>query len=134
MGGETALAAVRRLACPVLSRPSTRRRLKDESRRGTDGRKAVKSKLLGLAAPFRSCSAPKHVDGQDQPGQDASGPARAAPNSAIPWLQQLKLQEPAFYCEKQNHVLYVFDGPGPNGSIAACPTRGLEEARSGCGF
>jgi hypothetical protein len=72
---------------PGLSRPSTRRRLGDESRQPGDGLNGASgTKLFDLAVPSRSFSMLKHVDGWDKPRQDALGPVRAAPIFGTPWF------------------------------------------------
>ena len=38
-----------------------------------NGARASGTKRFDLAAPLRSFSAPKHVDGRDEPGHDGSG-------------------------------------------------------------
>jgi len=74
----------------------------------TNGARASGTKRFDLTASLRSFSAPKHVDGRDEPGHDASGPFRAAPVFGIPWLPTTSALRIVLSLAQKQKMCYAF--------------------------
>jgi hypothetical protein len=94
-----------------------------------NGAGASGTKRFDLAAPLRSFSAPKNVDGRDEPGHDASGPFRAAPVFGIPRLPTTNAIRVVLYLANKQKVCYVFLFAG---LIGAARRRPIEDGEEGC--
>jgi hypothetical protein len=115
-----------------LTRPSTPRRLRDESwQRREWSQRPKEESFFDLAGRLLSFSAPKRVDGRDKPGQDASGPSPAATTCGNFCCQQLPPIRVVQFIDKCRISGYLFLQEQISGERSgrekeeACPQKGV---------